>query len=137
MVEIKATVKDMVTDGRVRGASTITMQTARTVFLLPARNILRKALEVYYTVLIEVFWSKARILEMYLNTVDWGDGIMGAEAAARTYFKVSAGKLTSRQAALLAAILPNPHRFSPVRPTAYINGRARRIQADMGHMATF
>ena len=137
LTEIRATVKDMVAGGRVRGASTISMQTARTVFLLPDRNIIRKALEAYYTVLVELFWSKRRILEIYLNTVDWGTGIMGAEAAAQAYFKRSARSLTARQAAQLAAILPNPHRYSPLKPTGYVNQRAHRILADMPRMASF
>ncbi|MGB5985385.1 MAG: monofunctional biosynthetic peptidoglycan transglycosylase [Desulfobacterales bacterium] len=137
LVEIQATVKDMVNEGRLRGASTISMQTARTLFLLPARNLVRKALEAYYTVLLELFWNKRRILEIYLNTVDWGNGVMGAEAAAQTYFNRSAQQLSARQAALLAAVLPNPHRFSPTRPTAYMNQRARRILADMHKMPIF
>jgi len=134
LVEIQATLEDMITDGRLRGASTISMQTARTVFLPHARAILRKALEAYYTVLVELLWDKRRILEIYLNTVDWGDGIMGAEAAGRAYFDCSAQNLTARQAALLAAILPSPHRFSPTRPTRYLRQRARRIAADMPRM---
>jgi monofunctional biosynthetic peptidoglycan transglycosylase len=109
------------------------MQTARTVYLLPVRSILRKVLEAYYTALIELFWDKRRILEMYLNTVDWGTGVMGAEAAAQRYFKLSAGRLSQRQAALLAAVLPNPHRLSPLRPNDYVRDRVRRILADI-HM---
>ena len=137
LVEIKATVGDLISKGSLRGASTITMQTARTVYLLPVRSILRKMLEAYYTVLIELFWDKRRILEVYLNTVDWGTGIMGAEAAARNYFNQSAAHVSRRQAALLAAVLPNPHRFSPTRPTKYLHKRARRITTDMPHMPVF
>ncbi len=135
LVEIGNAVSSAVIDGeRLRGASTISMQAARSVFLIPSRTVLRKALEAYYTVLIELFWDKRRILEMYLNTVDWGDGIVGAEAAARAYFKVSAGRLTPLQAASLAAILPNPHRFSPHRPGPYLRQRRQRILADMPGM---
>ncbi len=133
LVEIRKAAKDILLQQRVRGASTISMQTARTVYLLPARNVLRKALEAYYTALIELFWDKRRILEMYLNTVDWGPGVMGAEAASQRYFKISASRLDPRQAALLVAVLPNPHRLSPLRPNSYVRERARRIQADM-HM---
>ena len=134
LVEIKAALSDMVADGRIRGASTITMQTARTVFLVPSRNWARKLTEAYYTVLIELAWSKRRILEVYLNTVDWGSGIMGAEAAAQAYFHKRSDALDRRQAALLAAILPSPHRFSPVRPSAYVQQRANRILKDMSRM---
>lgn len=134
LVEIREAAKDILFEQRIRGASTISMQTARTVYLLPVRSILRKALEAYYTALIELFWDKRRILEMYLNTVDWGTGVMGAEAAAQRYFKSSAGSLSRRQAALLAAVLPNPHRLSPVRPNDYVQDRVRRIMADMHKM---
>ena len=131
MVEIGHAAKDMLAAKRFRGASTITMQTARTVFLLPARSVARKALEAYYTVLIELLWDKKRILEVYLNTVDWGNDIMGAEAAAQAYFSRSAGDISRHQAARLAAILPNPHRFSPVRPNRYVRKRVKRILVDM------
>jgi monofunctional biosynthetic peptidoglycan transglycosylase len=132
--EIRDALGDILAHKRVRGASTISMQTARTVYLLPARNIVRKVLEAYYTVLIELFWSKSRILEVYLNTVDWGSGIMGADAAARKYFEVGAGDLDRIQSACLAAILPSPHRLSPTRPCRYVRARASRIMVDMGHM---
>jgi monofunctional biosynthetic peptidoglycan transglycosylase len=134
LVEIRKAAKDILLQQRVRGASTISMQTARTVYLLPARNVLRKALEAYYTTLIELFWDKRRILEMYLNTVDWGPGVMGAEAASQRYFKISASRLDPRQAALLVAVLPNPYRLSPLRPNSYVRERARRIQAEMHRM---
>jgi monofunctional biosynthetic peptidoglycan transglycosylase len=110
------------------------MQTARTVYLLPERNIFRKALEAYYTVLIEILWNKRRILEVYLNTVDWGTGIMGAEAAAQVYFKKHSGELNSRQSALLASVLPNPHRLSPIKPNTYVMGRVQRILKEMNLM---
>lgn len=133
-VELEYALRDAVTDGRVRGASTITMQTARTVFLWPDRTLLRKALEAYYTVLLELLWDKERILEVYLNTVDWGSGVMGAEAACRKYFSIGAGEASPSQAALLAAILPSPHRWSPTSPGAYVLQRQRRILGDMKKM---
>ena len=134
VVELRKAINDMLTGKTIRGASTISMQTARTVYLPPHRNLLRKALEAYYTALLELFWSKRRILEIYLNTVDWGDGLMGADAAARHYFKTSPIQLTQRQAALLAAILPNPHRLSPTRPDETVRYKVRRILRYMPQM---
>src|SRR5690606_36981763 len=110
-----------------RGASTITMQTAKNLFLSPARNVLRKAAEAWLTVLLELAWDKRRILEVYLNVVEWGPGLYGAEAAARRYFGKPASRLSQREAALMAAVLPNPRRWSPADPTGYIAGRARVI----------
>ncbi|MCF8061499.1 MAG: monofunctional biosynthetic peptidoglycan transglycosylase [Deltaproteobacteria bacterium] len=133
-VELGNAVRQAVRAGQVRGASTITMQAARTLFLWPDRTLLRKGLEAYYTVLMELFWDKRRILEVYLNTVDWGSGIMGAEAASRRYFGIGCHGVTPSQAALLAAILPNPHRWSPVRPGRRVLERQRRILRDMPHM---
>lgn len=134
LVEIGQAFKEYIVEEKRRGASTISMQTARTLYLWPDRGIVRKALEAYYTVLIELIWDKRRILEIYLNTVDWGTGIMGAEAAAMKYFQKHSDQLTRRQAALLAAILPNPHRFSPLKSSAYVKARARRILAEMHRM---
>lgn len=135
--EISEAVKDMVLREGFRGASTITMQTARTVFLWPSRSLLRKALEAYYTVLIEIFWDKERILEIYLNTVDWGKGVRGIEAASWHYFHVSSAHLSRCQAALLAAILPSPHRWSPTDPGPRVLKRQRRILRDMQKMPLF
>jgi monofunctional biosynthetic peptidoglycan transglycosylase len=132
--EMNHALDDLHAGRRTRGASTITMQTARTVFLWPSRSLLRKALEAYYTVIIEILWSKRRILEVYLNTVDWGTGIAGAEAAARNYFHTGASDLSRSQAALLAAILPNPHAWSPTHPSRYVRERQRRIMMDMARM---
>ena len=115
-------------DRRLRGASTISQQTARTLFLVPMRSWIRKGLETYLTVLIEALWPKKRILTAYLNLVDWGDGIFGAEAAARSYFGTDASSLTSAQAARLAAILPNPHRWRAARPGPYVARRAASLQ---------
>ncbi len=133
-VEIRNAVEDILHENRFRGASTISMQTARTVYLLPTRSILRKLLEAYYTVLIEMLWSKKRILEVYLNTVDWGRGVMGAEAASLVYFNIHSKEINTRQAALLAAVLPSPHRLSPAKPNKYVKARARRILNDMALM---
>ena len=112
---------------RLRGASTISQQTARTLFLVPARSWVRKGLEAYLTVLIEALWPKKRILEAYLNLVDWGDGIFGAQAAAQTYFHTDAARLTRAQAARLAAVLPNPHRYQAAHPGRYVAGRTRAL----------
>ena len=112
---------------RLRGGSTVTMQTAKNVFLWPSRSLFRKSLEAWFTVLMEIFWSKERILEVYLNVVEWGDGIYGVEAAAQAHFRRPAKSLTAGQAARLAAILPNPRIYTVDEPTGYIAGRARTI----------
>lgn len=112
---------------KVRGASTITMQCARNVFLWQGRNYLRKGLEAYFTYLTELLWGKERILEIYINAIEWGDGIYGVNQAALEYFGTPASKLTRRQAALLAAVLPNPRRWSPAAPTPYIEKRVASI----------
>jgi len=109
------------------GASTISQQTAKNVFLWPQRSWLRKGLETYFTVLIEVFWTKKRILEMYLNMIETGDRIFGMEAAAQHYFGRPAAEINQRQAALIVATLPNPRQWNPARPTAYLNRRADAI----------
>ncbi len=116
---------------RIRGASTITMQVARNIFLWQGYSWLRKGLEVYYTALIELLWPKWRIMEVYLNIVELGPEIFGAEAATRRYFGFSAASLTKPQAALLAAILPNPHRWSPKHPSHYIRKRQSTILREM------
>lgn len=120
---------------RILGGSTISNQTAKNVFLWPDRTYIRKAIEFYFTVLIEAFWGKKRILEIYLNVIEWGPGTYGAEAAARFHFKKSAHDLTRREAALLAAILPNPRHWSASKPSAYIRGRASTIEARMAAVA--
>ncbi len=119
--------------GRLRGGSTISQQTAKNVFLWPHRSWLRKGFEAYFTVLIETFWGKKRILEVYLNVIETGDGLYGAEAATQHYFGKSAENLTKRQAALIIAVLPNPQRWSPAKPTAFINRKANTIVRYMGH----
>lgn len=114
---------------RLRGASTITMQTAKNLLLLPNRTFLRKGIEAYLTVLLESTWSKRRILEVYLNIVEWGHGVYGAEMAARIHFAKSAASLSPREAALLAAVLPNPTGWSAARPTDYVATRAATVSA--------
>jgi len=132
--EIMNAVKILYKRKKLRGASTISMQTARSVFLLSSRSFARKIAEIYYTILIELFWDKQRILEMYLNTVDWGTGVTGAEAASRKYFSKSARNLTMAQAALMTAILPNPHRWSVKTPTPYLKLRQTQIMKDLRQM---
>ncbi len=116
---------------RLRGASTISMQTAKNVFLWPGRDWIRKGLEAYFTVLIELVWGKARIMEVYLNIVEWGPGIYGAEAAAQYYFQKTARALTIDEAARLAAILPDPLKWSASRPDRYVAERAAFIRAQI------
>jgi len=111
----------------IRGGSTISQQTAKNVFLWPKRSYFRKGLEAYFTLLIEFFWDKRRIMEVYLNVIEMGDGIYGIEAASQAYFKRSAARLTREQAALIAVCLPNPRRFSPVNPSRFILQRHRQI----------
>lgn len=121
--------------GKLRGASTITQQTAKNLFLWPGRNYVRKGLEAWFAVLLELFWSKDRIIEVYLNVVEWGDGIYGIEAAARRYYGRPARRLTPGQAASLAAVLPNAWVFSPVDPSRLTRARAAMIEARMRAVA--
>ena len=118
--------------GRIRGGSTISQQAAKNVFLWPQRSYVRKGLEAYFTVLIESIWGKRRIMEVYLNTVEWGPGVYGAEAAARRNFGVGADRLTQAQAARLAAILPSPLKWRAAKPGPYVKRRSRRIGAASG-----
>lgn len=112
---------------RLRGASTISQQTAKNVFLWPSRSWVRKGVEAWFTVLIETVWSKRRILEVYLNVIEFGDGIYGIEAASRHFFKKPARKLSQAEAALLIAVLPNPRKFMVHRPSAYVRFRQAAI----------
>ncbi len=114
--------------GNLRGASTISQQVAKNLFLWSGRSWPRKGLEAWFTGLIELLWPKQRILEVYLNSVEWGDGVFGAEAAARHHFKVGAPYLSRQQASLLAAVLPNPRAWSASRPNAYVQRRAAWIR---------
>ncbi|NGM64699.1 monofunctional biosynthetic peptidoglycan transglycosylase [Sphingobacterium sp. SGR-19] len=117
----------------LRGGSTISQQVAKNVFLWPQRSWLRKGLEAYFTVLIEAFWSKKRILEVYLNVIEMGQGVYGAEAAAHYYFHKSAKSLTRKEAALIIAILPSPQKWDAKRPSTYVNRRANSIVRYMSH----
>ena len=119
--------------GRVKGASTITQQVAKNVFLWPDRDWARKGAELYYALLIDAVWSKERIMEVYLNIAEMGDGVFGVEAASKKYFKKSASDLTTQQAALIAAILPSPKRYSATNPGPYVQGRVSWITRQMGY----
>lgn len=120
-IEKAATYNQKHKGGKVKGASTISQQTAKNVFLWPSRSWIRKGFEVYFTFVIEVCWSKERIMEVYLNVIEMGPGVYGAEAAAHYYFHKPASKLTREQSALIAAILPNPIKWSAANPTPYIS----------------
>ncbi|WP_413560313.1 monofunctional biosynthetic peptidoglycan transglycosylase [Bdellovibrio sp. HCB209] len=115
------------THKRIKGASTISQQTAKNVFLWPNRDWLRKGMEAYFTVLIEFTWPKERIMEVYLNVIEMGPGVYGVEAAAQKYFKRPAKNINSSQASLIAAVLPNPRRFRIDRPTNYVVRRQQKI----------
>jgi monofunctional biosynthetic peptidoglycan transglycosylase len=118
-------------DGPSRGASTITMQTVKNLFLWPSRSYLRKALEIPLALLIDAVWPKRRILEVYLNIAEWGEGLFGVEAAARRYFATRAARIDAREAALLATALPSPQRRDPARPSRGHAALARKIFARM------
>jgi len=119
---------------RIRGASTISQQVAKNVFLWQGRSWLRKGLEVYFTFMIELLWSKERILEMYLNVAEMGKGIFGVEAAARTYFKKSASKLTRTESARIAASLPNPKKYKVEPASPYVARRTSWILRQMNNL---
>ena len=119
------------THKRKRGASTISQQTAKNVFLWPSRSWIRKGLEVYFTFLIEVIWSKERIMTVYLNVIEFGDGIYGAEAAAQHFFRKSAKDLTSHEAALMATVLPSPLKRNIARPSSLMRRRQAWILSQM------
>lgn len=121
---------------KIRGASTITQQVAKNIFLWSSRNWIRKGVESWFTVWIELIWSKQRTLEIYLNSVEWGEGIFGIEAASRHYFGVSAKQLTKEQASLLAAVLPNPRKWSPVNPNILTQKKAKWILGQMENLDT-
>ena len=119
------------------GASTISQQTAKNVFLWPGRTWVRKGLEAYFTSLIELMWSKQRIMEVYLNSIEMGDGIYGADAVAEYHFDCEAKDLTRAQCALIAATLPNPRKFNSAAPSAYMLKRQTRIMREMRHIPVF
>src|SRR5690606_7439684 len=118
----------------LRGASTLTQQVAKNLFLWSGRSWLRKGLEAWFTGLIELFWSKERILEIYLNSAEWGPGVFGAQAAARYHFGIDASRLSRQQASQLAAVLPSPIKWSASRPSAYVASRAGWIRRQMSQL---
>ena len=119
---------------RIKGGSTISQQTAKNVFLWQGRSYLRKGLEAYFTVLIETIWGKKRIMEVYLNSIEMGDGVYGAQAAAEHWYRKEAANLTPQQAAGIAAILPNPRRYKATSSSTYINNRKAKIVRIMRHV---
>lgn len=128
--EMRKAIDDHKTKGKkLRGASTISQQTAKNVFLFPSRSFVRKAFEAYFTLLIEWIWGKERILEVYLNVAEMGKGVYGAEAAARAFFDKNASELTRREASLIAACLPNPIDRHADRPSQYVSKRAGQIRS--------
>lgn len=113
------------------GASTISQQTAKNVFLWPSRSWVRKGLEAYFTVLIEMMWSKQRIVEVYLNSIEMGDGIYGIGAASKRYYRCAPSELSRQQCALITATLPNPRKYKVIAPSAYVSKRQQRILREM------
>ena len=128
---IRSAAKDMKKGKRRRGASTISQQTAKNVFLTPSSTWLRKGLEAYFTVLIELLWSKERIMEVYLNSIEMGPQIYGVEAVALRHFGCQASELTRANCALIAATLPNPLKFSSLKPSRYMRKRQKQIEHEM------
>lgn len=122
---------------KLKGGSTISQQTAKNVFLWPQRSWFRKGMETYFTFLIETLWSKERILEVYLNSIEMGPGVFGAEAAATCWFETNADNLSKHEAASIAAILPNPRVFKASPRTAYLEGRKQWILKQMNNFGSF
>jgi monofunctional biosynthetic peptidoglycan transglycosylase len=119
---------------RLKGGSTISQQTAKNVFLWQGRSYVRKGLEAYFTFLIELIWGKERIMEVYLNSIEMGNGVYGAEAAAEHWYRIDAKDLTKNQAAGIAAILPNPRKYKATNSTSYIEKRKNKIVKIMNHI---
>lgn len=119
---------------KVRGGSTISQQTAKNLFLWSGRSYVRKGIEAWYTLLIEALWPKHRIIEVYANVAEFGDGVYGAQAAARTYFRKDASQLAPSEAARMAAVLPSPRRYSVVKPGPYVQRRSQAIQRQMRYI---
>ena len=135
---IEAAALDHLEGGKkLRGGSTISQQTAKNVFLWQGRSWVRKGLEAYFTFLIEALWSKERIMEVYLNSIEMGDGIYGVQAVAEQNFDVDAKNLTRSDCALIAATLPNPRRFSSKTPGPYMRKRLRQVEQQMRHIPAF
>jgi len=131
---IEEAIDDRLEGSRLRGASTITQQTAKNVFLWPERSWIRKGIEAYFTVLIEKIWGKKRILEVYLNVIETGNGIYGVDEAAQVYFGRSAKNLDMVDAALIAAVLPDPRVMSPVKPSEYVLRREQWIREQISNL---
>jgi monofunctional glycosyltransferase len=136
-IEIREVVEDTDEDRPFRGASTLPMQVAKNLFLWPSRSYIRKGLEVPVALYLDLIWSKRKMMEVYLNVAEWGEGVFGAEAAARKYFRKSAKNLTRQEAALLARALPNPLARNPARPSNRHRALAAQLQARMVGAAPF
>ena len=136
-IEINKTLEERRSGKRFRGGSTISQQTAKNVFLWPKASWVRKGLETYFTILIEFIWGKERIMEVYLNSIEMGDGIYGAEAVAQQHFGRRAITLTRPNCALIAATLPNPLKFSSKEPSSYMLKRQTAIMNQMRHIDVF
>lgn len=134
IVAIKSAIEKNKKRKKVVGASTISQQVAKNVFLIPTRNFLRKGLEAYFTILIEWIWGKERIMEVYVNVIELGPGIYGVEQAAQTYFKKSAKKLSWNEAALIAVALPNPIRYRLSAPSSYMYQRKNWVLRQMNNL---
>ena len=135
--EINNAIGDRLDGKRRRGGSTISQQTAKNVFLWPESSWTRKGFEVYFTILIELFWGKERIMEVYLNSIEMGHGIYGVDAVAKDHFNTTAGNLSRSQCALVAATLPNPLKFNSAHPTPYLKRRQQTIQKQMRNIDLF
>jgi monofunctional biosynthetic peptidoglycan transglycosylase len=133
-VAIEKAMKNNEKGRKIKGGSTISQQTAKNVFLWQGRSYLRKGLEVYFTVLIELVWGKERIMEVYLNSIEMGDGVYGAQAAAQHWYRKDASRLSVQEAAGIAAILPNPRKFKATNSSGYTNRRKARIVRVMRHI---
>lgn len=133
----KAAIHNLTSKGKKHGASTISQQTAKNVFLWPGRSWVRKGFEVYFTSLIELLWSKQRIMEVYLNSIEMGHAIYGVEACANMNFDKPASELTRSECALIAATLPNPRKFSSKFPSDYMRKRQQQIQREMRYIPSF
>ncbi|MGO2343785.1 monofunctional biosynthetic peptidoglycan transglycosylase [Vibrio litoralis] len=133
-VSTQKAIADMISGERFRGASTLTQQTVKNLYLWPGKDIFRKTLEAYLSLLIELEWGKSRVLEIYLNIVEFGPGIFGVQAASLHYYGVSASQLSMSQAARLAAVLPNPYKFHVQSPTPYVWQRIDWIETQMNQL---
>ncbi|GLT14868.1 monofunctional biosynthetic peptidoglycan transglycosylase [Vibrio algivorus] len=133
-VSTQKAIADMISGERFRGASTLTQQTVKNLYLWPGKDIFRKALEAYLSLLVELEWGKSRVLEIYLNIVEFGPGIFGVQAASLHYYGIPASQLSMSQAARLAAVLPNPYKFHVQNPTPYVWQRVDWIETQMNQL---